>query len=319
MLRPTAVPLLLVAAISCSGARTGLDPLSEPQGDVDASLPDAGGDAGPDCEDLCRCNVWVPEGPFTMGTDRLDCTDVPPCDRIWHPCAYQPAHEVFESGFFIGHFEATVGCYNACVEEGACDPVQQWDSSWPPPEYWTDPANSERPAYGLRRSDATSYCERLGARLPTEAEWEKAARGTDARTFPWGDTPPTCEDADLGHGGHDTDQCPVDGDGSIPLVVTARPRDESPYGVRGMAGGVREWVADGFDPAYYETATEWTDPTGPQACPCELCPDGVQRGSHFHSAIGGPAREERNAAWTRIPEDPAIGSYTGVRCVWEDR
>lgn len=101
------------------------------------------------------------------------------------------------------------------------------------PLFFDDPAYNQpgQPVTGVTRFDAESYCDWAGKRLPTEREWEKAARGTDGRLYPWGNE----EDFSRAH---------LDAD--APIVVTDQPQDISPYGVVGMAGNVSEWVDEMF-------------------------------------------------------------------------
>lgn len=95
-------------------------------------------------------------------------------------------------------------------------------------------ADARRPVGQVTWAQAHTFCAWRGARLPSEAEWELAARGTDGRLFPWGDEVPTCDRAW-------TSAC-----GAVPAEVGGRPRGASPYGVRDMAGNVDEWVEDTF-------------------------------------------------------------------------
>ena len=250
-----------------------------------------------------------------MGDSRFSegCEESEACHRDW-PCAHSPQHEVVLSAYSINRYEATAGCYRACEVAGQCTTVSQWNELFPPPSFWTDPEHRTRSAIGLSRDQAAAYCEYHGGELPTEAEWEYAARGTDARSFPWGEDLPTCDYADIGRDGlGPPDPCPADGDASLPLPITARPLDESPSGVRGMGGGAKEWVSDQYAPTYYETTKEWSDPTGPLSCDCDYCPAGVRRGGYFGSP---PGEEALLYGSTFIREASNQALYAGVRCVW---
>ena len=151
-----------------------------------------------------------------------------------------PQHTVTLSAFEIDVTEVTQEQYSACVAAGACpEPSCPWDCSV-----------SDLPATCVDWGAASSYCVWAGKRLPTEAEWEKAARGTDGRKFPWGNAAPTCSLTNmLGCSGG------VEPVGSLP-------GGESPYGALDMAGNVVELVADFYDANYY-TDSPAENPTGP--------------------------------------------------------
>lgn len=136
----------------------------------------------------------------------------------------QPAHEVYVRRFRIDRTEVTQASYLACVLARRCSrPASGFDPERHP----------RRPVTQVTWRQARAFCRWLRKRLPSEAEWELAARGTDGRLYPWGDEPPTCERAR-------THEC---GD---PDDVGLRPRGASPFGALDLAGNVDEWVEDRY-------------------------------------------------------------------------
>ncbi len=161
--------------------------------------------------------VVIPAGMLSMGCD-------PQRDR---ECGEdeRPQHPVSVPGFRIDRVEVTQADYAGCVAAGACTP----------PEGDFDPrGHPRRPVTGVTWEQARLFCLWTGGRLPTEAEWEMAARGTDGRIYPWGDEPPGCDRAHT----HDCGPSPAD--------VGERPAGASPFGVLDMAGNVDEWVEDPY-------------------------------------------------------------------------
>jgi len=170
------------------------------------------------------------------------------------------AHPVVLDAFWIDRTEVTNGQYQRCVEEKACSPPSD-DSSFTRETYFSDPAYSDYPVIWITRDQAVTYCSWAGGRLPTEAEWEYAARGPDNLTFPWGEEfePSRVNycDASCAYGVVDAsyddgypETAPV---GSFPTGVSWN-------GAMDMAGNVREWVADWF--SYYSHDAQ-ENPRGP--------------------------------------------------------
>jgi serine/threonine-protein kinase len=179
--------------------------------------------------------AYVPAGLFIMGSS------VGFADE-------QPEHSVFLDSFWIDRTEVTNGMYSLCVESDACP--KPHDQSNTHPVYFSDPQFADYPVIDLKWSSAQAYCAWAGRRLPTEAEWEKAARGTDGRTYPWGNTLPNNSRLNFNNSTGDT------------LPVGSYQSGASPYGVLDMAGNVTEWVADWYDAGYYAISPH-SDPTGP--------------------------------------------------------
>ena len=184
--------------------------------------------------------VYVPEGNFTMGSNNGDPDE-------------QPVHTVYLDAFWIDKTEVTNAMYALCVQAGACQLPSDY-SSYTRSSYYGNSQYADYPVIYVDLNDAQTYCEWAGMRLPTEAEWEKAARGTDGRTYPWGDAVPTCSLANLwGFSGG----CTGDTD-----AVGNHPGGASPYGALDMAGNVWEWVADRYDSWYYRQSPS-NNPQGP--------------------------------------------------------
>jgi formylglycine-generating enzyme required for sulfatase activity len=157
----------------------------------------------------------VPAGEFTMGCDERD-SEV--CGK-----AERGARAIDLPAFTIDRTEVTQAAYSRCVEAGVCTPPA---GGFEPNE------NCTHPVVNVDWKQASQYCAWLDKRLPSEAEWEKAARGPEGRRYPWGDETPDCELANF-------ESC-----GSTVDPVASHPSGASPYGVLDMAGNVREWVFD---------------------------------------------------------------------------
>lgn len=185
--------------------------------------------------------VRLPAGWFVMGSDE-------------GPASSRPAHRVYLSAFDIARTEVTNQQFLAYVEQSGNAAVV-WGAGRPD-------LDADEPVTGILWEEAAAFCEWYGWRLPTEAEWEKAARGTDARTYPWGETwnEAMANTAEGRAGGVER--------------VGSHPDGASPYGLLDMAGNAQEWVGDYFDPDYYGRSP-MRDPEGPR----QILDHGLRGGS----------------------------------------
>ena len=188
--------------------------------------------------------VLIPEGVFVMGFNIEN-------DEEWGDTDEEPVHEVYLSAFYIDRYEVTASDFARFLNEHSQEAHRYFESgSGVTIEYENHvfsprPGLKNYPANRVSWYGADAYCRWSEKRLPTEAEWEKAARGTDARVFPWGNEFPTNDRVtfrrkfvDLGF--------------KVMKPVDSLPLGRSPYGLRHMAGNVWEWVSDWYDDDYYE-------------------------------------------------------------------
>jgi formylglycine-generating enzyme required for sulfatase activity len=187
--------------------------------------------------------VVIPAGKFTMGCDFKKDED---CSS-----RESPAHEVDLNAFYIDVQEVSVGEYLACAKAGACTDIKNASD----PNCTTSHNDPLLPLDCVSQVQAAKFCAWTGKRLPTEAEWEKAARGTDRRRYAWGNTPaPSCENVGIWG--------PAPCTRATPRHRGTFPLDRSPFGVRDMSGGVSEMVDDNYAAHYYDTSPA-KNPTGP--------------------------------------------------------
>ncbi len=216
--------------------------------------------------------IFIPAGEFLMGFDGNDIDQ-------------RPLHRVYLEAYWIDQTEVTNKQYLTCVEDGGCQPP---DGA----QYYRDETISDHPIVYVSWFDARDFCSWAGKRLPTEAEWEKAARGTDARNYPWGDTPPNKNLVNYFDHVHQT------------TPVGSYPAGASPYGVLDMGGNVWEWVNDWYATDYYQTSNR-KNPPGPKTGDRK-----VLRGGSWFSLLDAAV-----STHIRKKRAPEIRDYgTGFRC-----
>lgn len=202
--------------------------------------------------------VCVPAGHFIMGAPESD---------LAAGDDEKPQHQVNLDAFWVDRTEVTNSNYARCVAAGACHPKIYETTALTYTPYSVHPDWQQNPALIYYADDAVAYCRWAGRRLPTEAEWEKAARGTDSRLFPWGNEL-DCDHANYyicNHVPEYDPRGPRCGYSSYCRTadVNDYPTGASPYGALNMAGNVWEWVSDFYSPDYY-TVSSSDNPSGPK-------------------------------------------------------
>ncbi|MBM3276631.1 MAG: SUMF1/EgtB/PvdO family nonheme iron enzyme [Candidatus Handelsmanbacteria bacterium] len=219
--------------------------------------------------------IQIPAGPFTMGDNEGSGGDE------------DPEHMVELAAFWMDKTEVTAAQYQLCVEAGACTPAGQAANCNAP--------LLERAAHPINCVDwtqADAYCRWAQKRLPSEAEWEKAARGEDRRRYPWGDGRPSPELLNYNNAVGATE------------AVGSHPSGASPFGLLDMAGNVLEWTNDYYDSEYYAQSPA-ADPPGPTPPP-----DGNFRVVRSSSWNTGDSRALTTTVRNNFPSssaDPALG------------
>ncbi|MCC2640048.1 MAG: uncharacterized protein K0S45_461 [Nitrospira sp.] len=192
--------------------------------------------------------VLIPAGSFTMGSN-----DGLPAER--------PEHSVMLDAYFIDQYEVTLLLYATFVRETMYEAPSTWDDE-------AVATLGDRPAIGMGWANAAAYCKWAEKRLPTEAEWEKAARGNDGRRYPWGHMQPFVDIANYNRGVWVSEAITLvavnSGMEGMSVRHGLKEGGKSPYGLYHMAGNAAEWVADWYDREYYSKSPE-KNPAGPES------------------------------------------------------
>jgi len=219
--------------------------------------------------------IEIPSGSFTMGSNQGAVDEKPP-------------HRVVLSTFWIDKFEITAGAYQACADSGYCAPAEGVAGC-----NAGRGGRADHPINCVDWEQARDYCIWAGKRLPTETEWEKAARGPDGRRFVWGDELPARELMNYGNNVGST------------TPIGTYPDGVSFYGLHNMGGNVHEWTADFYDAAYYSSSPE-QDPPGPESGILR-----VVRGSSWR--VGVP-QEALTATVRQAFQPTSSDNSLGFRC-----
>ena len=225
--------------------------------------------------------MLIPAGAFTMGSN-----DGLPAER--------PEHTVTLDAYIIDRYEVSLQLYRKFLLEAKRDAPPTWDDE-------AAETVGDRPAVGMGWGDAVAYCTWAGKRLPTEAEWEKAARGTDGRRYPWGHMQPFVDIANYNRGIWVSEAVTLVGvAGGVEGMSVRHGLKEggrSPYGLHHMAGNAAEWVADWYDRDYYSKSPDKA-PTGPSS---------------------GEKRVIRGGSWSDLPMTLRVSARVSAEPDFQDR
>ena len=245
--------------------------------------------------------IYIPAGNFILGSNLYD-------DPYAEPDEETPQLRVYLDGYWMNQTEVTNGQYLRCVEAGVCD--QGYYMS-----LYT-PGLEDFPVTYVSVEQAERFCSWIGGHLPTEFEWEKAARGTDGRIYPWGNEEPDYDNALANIPEYQNE----DGYGYDLFPVGSFPNGQSPYGLLDMAGNVWEWTSTWFSSNYYQTldaeqelsGTNVSNPTGPENGSARV----MRGGSCASTEINNYPVYTRTA--NRSYLNLASNYYVGFRCMVPD-
>jgi formylglycine-generating enzyme required for sulfatase activity len=218
--------------------------------------------------------AYIPSSEFTMGNGGFD----------------TPVHPVTVDGFWMYKTKVTNRMYAQCVTVGSCSAPNEELGG----QVYSNPQYANYPVVGVSWDQAQAYCNWTQGQLPTEAQWEKAARGTQGNVYPWGNDKPACDLLNLGYCTGATSE------------VDAFPSGASPFGLYDMAGNVFEWVRDWYDQTYYNSSPS-TNPTGPESGQYR-----VVRGSSFETDL-----DQAESSMRHYLSPSNHRRDTGFRCVIE--
>ncbi|MDP1946381.1 MAG: formylglycine-generating enzyme family protein [Nitrospirota bacterium] len=262
--------LSFVAGILCLGAA---EAQSSKGGQALSSEVGRGGDGAP--------MILIPAGPFMMGSN-----GGLPNER--------PEHTVTLDSYYVDQYEVTLSLYRNFLESTKQESPSTWDDE-------VATTVGDRPATGMKWQSALAYCQWAGRRLPTEAEWEKAARGTDGRRYPWGDMQPFVDIANYNRGMWVNEAITLvavtSGLEGMSVRHGLKEGGKSPFGLFHMAGNAAEWVADWYGRDYYQKSPE-QNPGGPAT---------------------GEKRVIRGGSWADLPAALRVTARFSAEADYEDR
>jgi formylglycine-generating enzyme required for sulfatase activity len=259
--------------------------------------------------------VYIPAGEFLMGSTNADIDEVmracSTCQRNWFKDE-MPQHKVYLDAFWIDQTEVTnamftkfisASGYRTNAEKAGQSYVyannqfgQVKGADWQHPSGPGSNLGGKEtfPAIHVNWNDAKAYCEWAGRQLPSEAQWEKAARGADGRLYPWGNQAPDNSYLNYKNFKGDT------------TAVKSYEQGKSPYDAYDMAGNVYEWVADWYDEKYYSSQSTWRNPGGPGSSPQGAR---VNRGGSWINSSGDVRAADR---FGNVPANTS--DFIGFRC-----